>query len=182
MKRHTNLLTFFVIIIISFFLVPTKADTYFSATNASPGSFYINKNDLKPCMIYEWNFAISASKLRVMAFNSSQYSILEDNRDSTDYTAILNTISYPGQSGEWSPPFQDTWYIIYRNVGSSNYNMQVRTSVKDYNCFIPYILGFGVAIVAVVAVVVIFYFFVYKPRRTSRTTNRNFTWEDKLNE
>lgn len=168
MKKSVNLPIVLVIFIISFPLVQTKADTYFSATNASPGSFFISKNELKPCTVYEWAFSISTSKLRIMAFNSSQYSILEDDRDSTDYTAILNTISYPGQSGEWSPPYQDTWYIIYRNVGNKNYNVQISDSLKDFNCFIPYILWFGVAVVAVVVVAVVVYFFKYKLRTNKK--------------
>jgi len=165
---------------ISFSLVPIKADTYFSATNASPGSFYISKNELEPCSVYVWKFTISASSLHVIAFNSSQYSILENDRDSTDYTAILNTVSYPEQSGEWSPPYQDVWYIIYRNVGSSRYNVNIRHSVKVFNCFIPYIFWFGV-VGSIGVIIGVIYFFVYKPRRTSKSINGSFTWKNNLN-
>ena len=179
MKKSSSLLIFLVIFNLTFPLVQIKAQTSFSVTNAPPGSFYISKNELEPCSVYEWSFSISASKLQVRAYNSSQYSILENDRDSTDYTAILNTISYPGQSGEWSPPYKDTWYIIYRNVGSSRYNMHARHSVKIYNCYTPYIFLFG--IVGLIGVIIgIIYYYVYKPRRISKSSNGSITWKDKL--
>jgi len=162
----------------TFSVIPIKAETYFSATNASSGSFYISKNELEPCSVYKWSFAISASRLNVIAFNSSQYSILEIDRDSTDYTAILNTISYPEQSGEWSPPYQDVWYIIYRNVGSLSYNMVVRHSVNSFHCFTPYIFWFGV-VGAIGIIIAAYYSFGYK-HRTSKSNNGSFTGKNNL--
>ncbi len=179
MKKSSSFLIILVILYFTFPLVYIKAETSFSVTNASPGSFYISKNELEPCSVYVWSFSISASKLQVRAYNSSQYSLLENDRDSTDYTAILNTISYPGQSGEWSPPYKDTWYILYRNVGRSRYNMHARHSIRTYNCFTPYIFWFG--IVGLMGVIIgVIYYYVYKPRKINKLSNGSITWKDKL--
>ena len=176
MKKYVILLISLVCLNFICISIPIKADKTFDGTNISPGSFFISKNEMGPCSQYKWSFTISASRLNVIAFDSLQYAKLEDDRDSTDYTAILNTVSYPEQSGEWIPPYQDDWYIIFRNVGTSRYNVHISDSLNPFYCLVIYI--FWIFIFGAIGFIIFFIsIYVYKTRKAREG---NTTWKEKL--
>jgi len=100
---------------------------------------------------YSWSFRVVAptySEIAVVVLSQEQYDI-----DGSDYTALLNTYAYEDKGG-WRPPYRDTWYILYINIGDSDVYLVIEDKVEDGFYLLITIIPI-VVVITIVAIIAI---------------------------
>lgn len=82
---------------------------------------------------YKWSFDSTASPIQVIALTQEEFDGFF-NIYVSDFTATLESPTYRG-SGEWRPPYTDTWHILYYNVGSYYTQLTLTESVETGKYF-----------------------------------------------